>query len=281
VAPGANDNGSGTALTMELARVLAESGIDFEATLAFVLWAGEEQGLVGSRLHAERLAAGKADVTGAFNNDIVGNSRGGAGVTDGESVRVYSEGPEDSTSRALARYVARAAALYVPSHRVRLMARVDRFGRSSDHVSFNRQGFPAIVFREANENFGKQHADTDTIDGVDVRYLAANARVNAAAAALLAMAPAAPRVTNESQQPLIGRQPSGYDANLRWEAVPGAAAYRVYWREAWAADWQNSRLITQGTSVVIPNLSIDDYVFGVAAVGADGHESLVTAYVPR
>ena len=281
VAPGANDNGSGTALTMELARVLAESAIDFEATLVFVLWAGEEQGLVGSRLHAEALKAGNVEVVAVFNNDIVGNSRGGGGVADGESVRVYSEGPEDSPSRALARYIHQAAARYVPAHRVRRMARVDRFGRSSDHVSFNRQGFPAIVFREANENFGKQHADTDTIDGVDFRYLASNARVNAAAAATLALAPAAPRVTNERQQPLIGRQPSGYDANLRWDAVPGAAAYRVYWRDAWAADWQNSRLVTNATSVVIPDMSIDDYVFGVAAVAANGQESLVTAYVPR
>ena len=281
IAPGANDNGSGTALTMELARVFAESGIEFEATLAFVLWAGEEQGLVGSRLHAEQLAAARADVTAIINSDIVGNSRGGAGILDGESVRVYSEGPEDSPSRALARHVQQAAARYVPAHRVRLMARVDRFGRSSDHVSFNRQGFPAIVFREANENFGKQHADTDTIDGVDFRYLASNARVTAAATATLALAPPAPRVTGERQQPLIGRQPSGYDANLRWEAVAGAVAYRVYWREAWANDWQYNRVITAGTSAVIPNLSIDDYVFGVAAVGANGQESLVTAYVPR
>jgi len=281
VAPGANDNGSGTALAMELARVFADSDLEFEATLAFVLWAGEEQGLVGSRLHAERLAADNVEVTAVFNNDIVGNSRGGAGVADGESVRVYSEGPEDSPSRALARYVQQTAALYVPSHRVRLMARLDRFGRSSDHVSFNRQGFPAVVFREANENFGMQHADTDTIDGVDFRYLAWNARVNGAGAAILALAPPAPRVTNDRNQPLIGRQPSGYDANLRWQAVPGAVAYRVYWRDAWANDWQHSRLTTNGTSFIVPNMSIDDYVFGVAAVGANGLESLITAYVPR
>jgi hypothetical protein len=281
IAPGANDNGSGTALTMELARVFAESDIEFEATLAFVLWAGEEQGLVGSRLHAERLKAGTADVTAVFNNDIVGNSRGGADVVDGESVRVYAEGPEDSPSRAIARFVHQAAALYVPSHRVRLMARVDRFGRSSDHVSFNRNGFPAVVFREANENFGKQHADTDTVDGVDARYLASNARVNAAAAAMLALAPAAPRVTNDRNQPLIGRQPSGYDANLRWQAVAGATGYRVYWRDAWANDWQHSRLTGNVTTFVLPNMSIDDYVFGVAAIGANGRESLISTYVSR
>ena len=277
-APGANDNGSGTALTMELARVLAESGIDFDATLAFVLWAGEEQGLIGSREHATRLAADKAVVTAVFNNDIVGNSQGGDGVVDAESVRVFSEGPEDSAARSIARYVQRTAALYVPAHRVRLMARSDRFGRSSDHMSFARQGFPAVVFREANENFGKQHAAADTVDGVDVRYLARNARVNIAAVASLALAHPAPQITGTSQ---IGRQPSGYDANLQWIAAPGAVAYRVYWRDAWANDWQHSRVVGNVTRHVIPGLSIDDYVFGVAALGADGHESTISAYVAR
>src|SRR5687768_5815371 len=113
-APGANDNGSGTALTMELARVLAESGLEFDATLVFALWAGEEQGLFGSRAHAQRLAADKIAVDAVLNNDIVGNSRGGNGVSDAATVRVYSNGPEDSASRSLARYVARVAALYLP-----------------------------------------------------------------------------------------------------------------------------------------------------------------------
>ena len=277
-APGANDNGSGTALTMELARVLAESGLEFDATLAFVLWAGEEQGLIGSREHAMRLAADKALVTAVFNSDIVGNSQGGDGVVDAESVRVFSEGPEDSPARSIARYVHRTAALYVPAHRVRLMARSDRFGRSSDHMSFSRAGFPAVVFREANENFAKQHAAADTVDGVDVRYLARNARVTIAAVASLALAPPAPQVSGTS---MIGRRPSGYDADLQWVASPGAAAYRVYWRDAWANDWQHNRIVGNVTRHTIPGLSIDDYVFGVAAIGADGHESAISAYVSR
>ena len=278
-APGANDNGSGTALTMELARVLAESGLAFDATLVFALWAGEEQGLIGSRAHARRIAAEKVAVDAVFNNDIVGNSRGGNGVIDAETVRVYSNGPEDSASRSLARYVERVAALYVPSHRVRLIAREDRFSRGSDHSSFNALGFAAVVFREANENFNKQHAPTDTVDGVDAAYLAQNARVNAAATASLALAPQAPRVTNERGQPTLGRQPSGYDASLRWTASPDAVAYRVYWRDAWAVNWQHDQLVGNVTEFVLPNLSIDDFVFGVAAVGADGHESTVSAYV--
>lgn len=278
-APGANDNGSGTALTMELARVLAASGLEFDATLVFALWAGEEQGLIGSRAHAQRITAGTVVVDAVLNNDIVGNSRGGNGIVDAESVRLYSNGPEDSASRALARYVERVAAIYVPAHRVRLMAREDRFSRGSDHSSFNALGFAAVVFREANENFDKQHAPTDTVDGVDAAYLARNTRVNAAVAASLALAPPAPRVATDRGAPTIGRQPSGYDASLRWVASPGAAGYRIYWREAWANDWRHARFVGNVTEYVLPNLSIDDFVFGVAAVGADGHESVVSAYV--
>ena len=280
-APGANDNGSGTALTMELARVLAASGLDFDATIVFALWAGEEQGLIGSRIHAQRLARNKTAVEANINNDIVGNSHGGSGVVDDGSVRVYSEGPEDSPSRELARYISRVASLYVPSHKIRLMARPDRFSRGSDHSSFNDYGYPAIAFRESRENFAKQHSALDTVDGVDIAYLVKNARVNAASLASLALAPPAPVVTNERGQARLGRQPSGYDANLQWQAVPGATAYRIYWRDAWANDWSQSRLVGDQTQLSLPGLSIDDNVFGVAAVGPDGHESLVSAYVER
>lgn len=278
-APGANDNGSGTALTLEVARVLATSGLEFDATLVFALWAGEEQGLVGARAHVQALAAAKAPVEANFNSDIVGGSRGGDGAVDTESVRIYAEGPEDSMSRALARYVQRVGPIYVPSHRLRLMARHDRFGRGSDHSAFNQHGYPAIVFRESNENFAKQHSPNDTPDGVDAAYLAQNTRVNVAAIASLALAPPAPRVTGDRSQILIDRQPSGYDARLRWAASPGAVAYRVYWRDAWAVDWQHSRLVGPVTELVVPRVSIDDVVFGVAAVAADGAESLVSAYV--
>ena len=280
VAPGANDNGSGTALTMELARVLAGSGIDFDATLVFALWAGEEQGLFGSRAHAQRLQEQGVAVDAVFNNDIVGNSRGGDGVVDASTVRVYAQGPEDSMSRSLARYIQRAAA-YVPSHTVRLMAREDRFSRSSDHTSFNLRGFPAVVFRESKENFARQHGAEDTPEGVDATYLAQNARVNAAAAVLLALAPPAPRVVNEKEQPLIGRQPSGYDANLRWLASHGAASYRIYRRDPWSQAWESSEAVGNVTQHVVTGASIDDWVFGVAAVGRGGEESLISAWVPR
>jgi hypothetical protein len=278
-APGANDDGSGTALTMELARILAGSGLEFDATLVFVVWAGEEQGLVGSRAHVAHLKADSLTVEAVFNNDIVGNSTGGDGVVDAGSVRVFSVGPEDSMSRSLARYIARAAATYVPGHRVRPMAREDRFLRGSDHSSFTSAGYPAVVFREARENFARQHSPHDTVDGMDFTYLARNARVNAAGAASLALAPAAPPVTGSRGQVLLSRAPSGYDATLEWQASPGAVAYKVYWRDTWSNDWQHERRVGNVTRLTLPGVTIDDWVFGVAAVGADGHESLVSAYV--
>lgn len=276
-APGANDNGSGTALVMEVARVLANSGIDFDATLAFVLWSGEEQGLFGSRLHVKQLPP-ETPVDAVLNSDVVGNPRGGGGTVDAASVRLYAAGPEDSPSRSLLRYVARVAARYVPSHRVRPIARVDRFRRGSDHTSFSDAGYAAVVFRESNEDFSRQHGPEDTADGVDVAYLAQNARINAAAAAALALAPPAPRLLSKGRRPLLGRTPTGYDAHLKWHASAGAVGYRVYWRDGWSMDWQQTAALGNVTEHVIPDVSIDDHVFGVAAIGADGHESPVAVY---
>jgi hypothetical protein len=278
-APGANDDGSGTVLTMELARVFAESGVEFDATLVFVAFAGEEQGLVGALAHAQKAEKEGLVIDAVLNNDVVGNSRGGNGIVDAETVRVFSEGPEDSPSRQLARYVARWAGRYYPSHQVRLVSRYDRFGRGGDHIAFNQHGFAGVRFTEANENYARQHTVEDVVEAVDFAYLARNARVNAAAAAMLALAPPAPRVTNERGRPLLGRQPTGYDARLQWEASPGAAGYRVFWRRAWTPDWEHELAVGSVTEFVLTNVSIDDYIFGVAAVGPDGHESLVSAYV--
>jgi hypothetical protein len=278
-APGANDDGSGTVLTMELARVFAESGIEFEATLVFAALAGEEQGLVGARAHAEAAKKNNVLIQAVLNNDIVGNAISGQGITDGQSIKVYSEGPEDSPSRAIARYVVRTAARYVPSHRVRPMARHDRFGRGGDHSGFNQYGFAGVVFREARENFSKQHNANDTLEGVSYPYLLQNARVNAAAAAAMALAPPPPNLTSERGTPMLGRQPSGYDANMRWQASPGAVGYRIFWRDAWTPDWQHEMTVGNVTEYVMPNVSIDEYVFGIAAIGPGGHESPIAAYV--
>jgi len=278
-APGVNDDGSGTALTIELSRAFAQSGIDFDATLVFMCHVGEEQGLIGAKLHARKALQEHIPIEAVFNNDIVGNDRGGNGIIDGATIRVYSEGPEDSSSRELARFVQRWGARYVPSHKVRLMARPDRFGRGGDHSAYNQYGFAAVGFRESRENFTRQHDVRDLFEGMSPAYLARNARVNAAAAATLALAPAPPGVTNERGQPTISRQPSGYDANLKWTASPGAAGYRIFWRDAWGPDWQHETLVSNVTQFVLPDTQIDDYVFGVAAVDAAGHESYVSAYV--
>jgi hypothetical protein len=279
LAPGVNDDGSGTALTIELSRVFSQSGIDFDATLVFMCHVGEEQGLVGARLHAQKAVAEKIPIEAVLNNDIVGNDRGGNGIIDGATIRVYSEGPEDSPSRALARFVQRWGGRYVPSHKVRPMARPDRFGRGGDHSAYNQLGFTAVGFRESRENFTRQHDVRDTYEGISLPYLAQNARVNAASAATLALAPPPPVVTSDRGQPLITRAPTGYDANMKWMPSPGAVAYRIFWRDAWGPDWQHDLLVGNVTNFVLPNMQIDDYVFGVAAVDAGGHESFVTAYV--
>jgi hypothetical protein len=278
-APGANDDGSGTALTMELARVFSQSGIQFNDTLVFIAFAGEEQGLVGSWLHAHKDSQEHVVVDGEFNNDIVGDPSGGTGLIDSSSLRLFSEGPMDSPSRALARFAWRMAGIYIPSHTVHRIARQDRFGRGGDHSSFNQFGYPAVRFTVSEETYERQHSVLDTADHVSGTYLADNARVNAAAAANLALAPPAPVVTTDRGRPMLGRGPSGYDADLKWNASPGAVAYRVVWRDGWSLDWQHEVRVGNVTELVLPKTSIDNYIFGVAAIGPDGHESPVTAYV--
>ena len=134
-------------------------------------------------------------------------------------------------------------------------------------------------FGESREDFNRQHDPRDTFDGISPAYLAQNARVNAAVAATLALAPAAPIVLNDRGQANINRAPSGYDAHLTWTASSGAVAYRIFWRNAWGPDWQHELLVGNVTETTLPNTLIDDLVFGVAAVDALGHESLVAPYM--
>lgn len=277
-APGANDDGSGTVLTMELARVMSQSGLEFDATLVFVAFVAEEEGLIGASLHAQRALDEGWTIDAVFNNDIIGNSEGGNGILDSRTVRVFSEDPMDSASRQLARYIRRYAAVYTPGHVVRLIAREDRFGRGGDHTAFNRRGFAGVRFSESRENYSRQHMPADTLGGVDFEYLAMNARVNAAGVASMGLAPAAPEVLGQ-RGPMLGRGESGYAAHLQWEPVPGAASYRVVYREAWTPDWEAEIAVGNVTEHVIEGISIDDYVFGVMAVGPGGHESMVSPYV--
>lgn len=277
-APGANDDGSGTVLTMELARVFAQSGLEFDATVVFIALAAEEEGLVGATLHAQRAVEEGTRIDAVFNNDIIGNSLGGNGILDSRTVRVFSEGPMDSMSRQMARFIRRWGTVYVPGHEIRLIAREDRFGRGGDHTAFNRLGYPGVRFSESRENYSRQHEPADTLGGVDFPYLARNARVNAAAVATVALAPPAP-VVDGGRGPMLGRGESGYAAHLRWQESPGAAGYRIVWREAWTPDWEHEIYVGPGTELVLEDISIDDHIFGIAAVGAHGHESLVTPYV--
>ena len=194
-------------------------------------------------------------------------------------MRVYADGPEDSPSRALARYIVAAGATYVPSHRVRLMAREDRFGRGSDQSSFTQQGYPAVVFREANENFDRQHSARDTLDGVDFAYLAQNARVNAAARGVAGAGAAG---AGRDQRARRGAHRPRSVRLRRRAALDGVARRRRLSRllaRHVAHDWQHARTVGNVTEVVLPSVSIDDWVFGVAAIGPGGHESLVSAYV--
>jgi hypothetical protein len=163
----------------------------------------------------------------------------------------------------------------------RLIAREDRFGRGGDHTPYNRQGFTAVRITESKENYSRQHTAADTLNGVDFDYLAQNARVNLAGMFSLAAAPAAPTVQGE-HGPMLTRG-DGYDANLSWQTVPGAVAYRIVWRDGWELDWSHSVVVaghqapTQSHTLL--GMSIDDYIFGVSAIGEGGFESLVSPYV--
>jgi len=278
-APGANDDASGTSIVMEMARVLSQSGRDFDATLVFIAFAGEEQGLLGARLHADRMAADGVRIDAVFNNDIVGNSTSGNGIRESHRVQVFAEGPTDSESRRIARYLQRQAAIYIPGHTVTLVARDDRFGRGGDHSAFNMAGYPSIRMTEARENYSQQHTADDLAEHMDWEYLQRNAQVNASAMASLALAPPAPVIESEGR-PMLTRGASGYDATLAWEPVPNAAGYRVYWRQAWQRNWENAiDLSSDQHSFTLEGVSIDGHVFGVAALAPEGHPSLVSVYI--
>lgn len=296
-APGANDDASGVAAVIEAARVLSRHR--FRATLVYAALSGEEQGLYGGRILAAYARAQGWQVQANLNNDIVGNSRGGNGVHDNATVRVFSEGTRttetqqqanrrrynggevDSPSRNIARLMAALAERHLDNLRVKMVYRTDRYGRGGDQVAFLEAGFPAVRITEANEDYTRQHQDVrvengirygDTIDGVDFDYLAQVTRLNVVAMAAMARAPAPPSgVTIEGAV--------SPHTTLRWKAVPGAAAYRVWWRDTTAAQWTHSRDVPatpgEAQSAMLRNITIDDWFFGVSAVSADGHESPV------
>jgi hypothetical protein len=296
-APGANDDASGTAVVIELACTFAKTR--FPATLVFMAVAGEEQGLLGAA-HWARVAREKnINVEAMITNDIVGNAHDETGHRDASALRLFAEGvpagrevteewqrrletsgENDSPARELARTIRDAAQRYVPEMTVKVIYRRDRYLRGGDHIPFLAQGYPAVRFTEAHEDFRHQHQNVRLVDGiqygdlpefVDFEYLGSVARVNAAALAALARAPSPPAGVRIETLQLENR------TTLSWRANPEAdlAGYEIVWRETTAPFWQGAQFVGNVTRASVP-LSKDDYLFSVRAVGNGGQRSLAT-----
>lgn len=295
VAPGADDNGSGTSAVLEAARVMAPHR--FRGTIVFAVFDGEELGLWGSKHYADELKAAGTAVAADINNDIIGNTQGGSGAREPNVIRVFSEalaagaspekidaigGENDSPSREIARYIGDALATYLPQFHVRQIWRADRFLRGGDQESFEADGFPAIRFVEPNENFTHQHQDVRAENGVqfgdlpqfmDFDYLARATQANVVTLASLALAPPQPANVKLVMHKL------GYDTTLAWDAAPGATHYEVVWRATDAAAWQHAKDVGNVTQVTMP-VSKDDYIFGVRSLDGAGHASVASYPAP-
>ena len=288
IAPGVSDDGSGTAAVMELARVMSQ--YEFEKTIVFIAFTAEEEGLFGSSLYARKARAENQIIDGVLNNDIIGTEVSGNGRIDNGTLWVFSEDPDDSPSRELARYVKEVSERYYPSFKIDMVFRADRLGRGGDHTPFNQEGYCAVRLTTPNETYANQHTPTDTFANASASYTTRAVRVNAAALASLALAPKAP-VTNEpiktgprKGQPttMLGRGRSRYDAALRWtneNPEPDLLGYVVVMRKTTSPDWEREVFVGNVNEYTMKNVSIDDVVFGVKAVDKDGNESLVTPYV--
>lgn len=295
-APGANDDASGTALVIEAARLLSKQ--KHRATIVYALLSGEEQGLWGGKLLARHAQTEGWAVAALLNNDIVGGTHGTDGTIVDNRVRVFSEGirasedlaaqlarrgiggEDDGPSRALAKAAIRAGEAN-PAIGLEVLAvrRPDRFRRGGDHLPSLELGYPAIRFTVGVEDYDHQHQDLrtengrkygDTVDEMDFPYLARVTALNVALARELANAPPAPASVS-----IDGAVSS--DTKIAWTPVKDAAAYRIRWRRADRSDWTDG-LVVPGTSIeaLLKGVQIDDHFFGVAAVSADGAESIVT-----
>ncbi|WP_026838239.1 M28 family metallopeptidase [Gillisia sp. JM1] len=294
-APGANDNASGMAGTIEAARVLSK--YKFENSIIYVGLSGEEQGLFGGKGLAQYAKNNNWEIIGILNNDMIGNIEGVDGVIDNRSFRIFSEpvppteteeernarryygGEVDGISRQLARYIHGTVETYMPEMNPMMIYRLDRFGRGGHHRSFNDLGYAGIRIMEAHENYNRQHQDIrtengieygDVIEGVNFDYAAKLTAVNAINLASLAWAPPTP------SKVAIGGivEPS---TRLRWEKVSGEiAGYKIYWRDTTSPVWQHSRFVGDVSEFTLEGIVIDNFLFGVVAVGKNGHESLVS-----
>jgi len=295
-APGANDNASGLAGTLEAARVLTH--YRFAGNVVYAALSAEEQGLNGGQILAQWIQQHGWRLIGVLNNDMIGNVQGIDGITDNSTARVFSDGTPpteteqerarrrvtggevDGVSRQLARYVKNIADRYVPGLDVWLIYRLDRFGRGGHHKPFADLGYPAVRFMEMHENYNQQHQNVrvengihygDVLEGVDFEYARKITSVDVATLAALSWAPAPPRAAR-----LGGAvQPA---AVLTWEAPEDSsdvAGYRVYWRRTDAPTWDHWEDVGLATRYVFTNRVVDNYFFGVASVSREGNESAV------
>jgi Zn-dependent M28 family amino/carboxypeptidase len=286
-APGVTDDASGVALVLELARVMSRRR--FEKTIVFAAFAGEEIGLVGSTLYADRAKQRNDVIDAVLNNDIVGSDDAGNGLRASGLVHVFSEEPADSSSRELARYIRDCAQRYVPGFHASPVFRNDRFGRGGDHFPFVMDGYPGVRFTSAAENLKAQHTPRDTFEIASPGYTANVARVNAAALASLAFAPPAPDVTREGTSaanrgrrlPNLSRGKNLSDAVLKWSAsgAEDLAGYAIVVRPTTAPYWDHEIFVGNITEYTLSGVNIDNVVLGVKAIDRDGNESPVSAYV--
>ena len=291
--PGANDNASGMAGTIEASRVLSK--YKFENSIIYVGLSGEEQGLFGGKGLAAYAKEKGWEIIGIFNNDMIGNIKGVDGIISNTDFRIFSEptppteteqqrtlrrfygGEVDGISRQLARYVHANVKTYMPEMNPMLIYRLDRFGRGGHHRPFNDAGFAGIRIMEAHENYTQQHQDIRTENGIEYgdvlkhvnfEYAAKLTAVNAINLASIAWAPPAPKKV------AIGGIVEA-SAKLEWNKIDGAKGYKIYWRDTTSPTWDHSRYVENTTSFTLEGVVIDNFFFGVAAVGENGNESVV------
>ena len=298
-APGANDDASGTAVSLELARVMSKR--KFDATIVFMTVPGEEQGLTGATYYAEQAKQAKMNIEAMFTNDIVGGATTRKDMPNRDKVRVFSEGiplnetdveararkstggETDGPSRQLARFIKEQADNYLKPYKFGawMIYRRDRYGRGGDHSPFLERGYAAVRFTESEEDFTHQHQTPRTENGivygdnpeyVDFAYVANVCRVNLAALAGMASAPARPKGA------VFANNRQSADTELKWEAVKDAdlAGYEVVWRDTTSAEWTDSAFAGNVTTFTVKGKSKDNYFFGVRAVDKDGNKSMVS-----
>ncbi len=292
-APGANDNASGMAGTIEAARVLSK--YKFENSIIYVGLSGEEQGLFGGAGLAKYAKDKGWDIIGVLNNDMIGNIKGVDGVIDNRTFRIFSEpvpaneteqqrkqrrfygGEVDGVSRQLARYVYSTTKSYMPEMNPLMIYRLDRFGRGGHHRPFNDLGFAGIRIMEAHENYTQQHQNIreengikygDVIEHVNFEYAKKLTAVNAINLACLAEAPPAP--SNVAIGGIVEAS-----AKFKWNKVKGAKGYKIYWRETTSPTWDNSRYVGDVSEFLLKGVVIDNFFFGIASVGENDVESMI------